>query len=262
MTMLKEKRLTAMRDYIVTKKTASMQELIDFFAVSPNTLRRDLQEILKDAKFKKVYGGITLVSDDNSALVDYDERKSKTSKEKNAIGKKAASLISEGDMIFFDSGTTTDAVSKFLPTDINFTMITNSLELIIAASRLENITLIAIGNHYNRKTKSFTGTEANRLFERYNVNKAFTSSSGVSIDNGVTNSDLSEFKIKASILDKATHNTFQQNYLLIDHTKFDHTALLTYAKLNQFFAIITEGNIPQKYIQYFKEQNIRLYYAQ
>ncbi|MCP0888071.1 DeoR/GlpR family DNA-binding transcription regulator [Ligilactobacillus sp. WILCCON 0076] len=255
--MLKEERISAIADYIKEMQTVSMADLVNRFGVSPNTLRRDLSKLLENGNFKKIYGGVT-VNNNNKSLIDYTERKSKTSKDKISIGKVAASLFESGDLIFLDSGTTTDAISNFLPRNISYTLITNSLQLIVAASELSNVKLLIIGNQFNPKTQSFTGTDEDTLFNKYNINKAFMSATGISLNNGVTNSEFNEFKIKSQVLTKSLSNPNQENILLIDHTKFDRTALLTYAQINQFSKIITSGEAPLKYKEYFEKNNIEL----
>ena len=84
------------------------------------------------------------------------------------------------------------------------------------------------------------------------------SATAVSISNGVTNSDLEEFKIKSAVMNKAQVNTLQKNILLLDHTKFGKTALLTYAKVQQFDSIIYTKKMPQKYLDFFKEHQVNL----
>ncbi|WP_281165493.1 DeoR/GlpR family DNA-binding transcription regulator [Liquorilactobacillus sicerae] len=259
--MLKEERIKAMNTYITKNKTATMQELADNFHISANTLRRDLNELLKKGdKFKKIYGGVILNENYTNSLIDYRQREHTTSIDKIAIGKKAATLIENGDLIFFDSGTTTDAIAPFLPKNISFTLITNSLQLIEAASPLENIKIIVVGSQFNRKTRSFTGIDS-KLFESYNLNKSFMSATGISLNNGVTNSEFNEFRIKSSIIKKSIANSNQQNFLLIDHTKFDKTALMTYAQIKNFYGIITNNTVPQKYSNYFKQNDIRVFIA-
>lgn len=254
--MIKEKRLEEMARYILDMRTVSMKELSDKFAISQNTLRRDLNELLEDHRFKKVYGGVTVIEE--NSLVDYSERHQRTISEKKQIGQKAASLIEQNDLIFIDSGTTTSEMAPYLPKEFNFTLMTNSLQIIEAAAHLNNIKLIVVGSHFSPRTQSFTGTEANSLFEHYNINKAFMSSTAVSISNGVTNSDLNEFKIKSVVMKKAQTNSLQRNFLLVDHTKFGKTALLTYAELTQFDAIVTSNAIPSKYSSYLQENNVQL----
>lgn len=254
--MIKEKRLEEMARYILEMRTVSMKELSDRFSISQNTLRRDLNELLDDHRFKKVYGGVTVIEE--NSLVDYSERHQRTISEKKQIGQKASSLIEQNDLIFIDSGTTTSEMAPYLPKDFKYTLMTNSLQIIEAAARLNNIKLIVVGSQFSSRTQSFTGTEANSLFEHYNINKAFMSSTAVSISNGITNSDLNEFKIKSIVMKKAQTNSLQRNFLLVDHTKFGKTALLTYAEINQFDSIISSEAVPQKYKDYLAENSTNL----
>ena len=83
-----------------------------------------------------------------------------------------------------------------LDPDKNVTVLTNSLDIINAASSMKNIDLIIIGNNYKRKTRSFVGIDDPSTLNKYNINKAFMSATGTTITHGLTNSDLLEYEVK------------------------------------------------------------------
>lgn len=118
---------------------------------------------------------------------------------------------------------------------------------------MENIQLILIGNSYKAKTRSFVGVEDEELITKYNIGKAFMAATGVSISNGLTNSDLLEYRIKKMIVEKAS-----DVYLLADGSKFNKSTLLTYAPLEKVDTIITTPNIPAEYQIFCQEQGINL----
>lgn len=129
-------------------------------------------------------------------------------------------------MIFIDSGTTTSCLAAALPTDKEITIITNSLDVINFASEMDNVKLIVIGSTFKSSTKSFVGVENWGFFEKYNITKAFMAATALSTTHGVMNSDILEYEIKRHMMEKAT-----EKFLLVDHTKVDKSALLTYGEL-------------------------------
>ena len=56
---MKINRLALIEDYVVKQGSASLPELSEKFDVSLNTIRRDVAELLKRGRIKKVYGGVT-----------------------------------------------------------------------------------------------------------------------------------------------------------------------------------------------------------
>ncbi|WP_106767207.1 DeoR/GlpR family DNA-binding transcription regulator [Paenibacillus faecalis] len=247
---MKEKRLQHVEEYIHSVGTASIDELCEHFQVSKNTIRRDIDKIVEKGTIQKVYGGVTSVSQ----LDPFENRGYTNQQEKVAISKSAAQLVEDHDLIFIDSGTTTRNMIDFLPRFNKLTILTNSLDIINAAANLEHITLLTIGNHYKRSTKSFVGTDDLHLLDKYNITKAFMAATGVSITNGLTNSDILEYEIKKRIAEKA-----RKLYLLADASKFGKATLLTYAQLQEIDGIITSEPLTEEYAIFCEKNNISVH---
>ncbi|MGG4396560.1 DeoR/GlpR family DNA-binding transcription regulator [Paenibacillus thiaminolyticus] len=248
---MREKRLQDIEEYIHSVGTVSLDELCEHFNVSKNTIRRDISNILDKGTIHKVYGGVTSVS---SHLIPFENRDITNSLAKTAIAKCAAQFVEANELIFIDSGTTTRSMVEYLPRVPKLTILTNSLDIINAAANLEHITLLTIGNCYKRDTKSFVGSDSLHILDKYNINKAFMAATGVSIESGLTNSDILEYEIKKKIVDKA-----QQVYLLADASKFGRSTLLTYAPLDQVDTLITSEPLPQQYQEYCDEYGIAVF---
>ena len=202
---------------------------------------------------KKVYGGVVATE---NLLLTFENTKFYNQDKKIQIGSKAAGLINENDIVFIDSGTTTCQMLPYVDNELSFTLLTNSLDVINAASTMPNVRLIIIGNTFKRKTRSFIGIDNETLIQHYNINKAFMAATGISLTNGLTNSDIMEYRIKKLISDKS-----KELILLADDSKFDHSTLLTYSPLKDVNTLITNKNVPQDYIDFFKENNITLVYV-
>src|SRR5699024_410209 len=193
-----------------------LDELCDKFEVSKNTIRRDLKYLEEKGFINKVYGGVTR---NDTYLTSFEKRNSYNKTEKNKIGHCASQFIKNGDIIFIDSGTTTTSILDKLNPNISITVLTNSLDIIIAASYFENIDLFIIGNNYKKETKSFIGVDNLSLFHKFNIDKSFMSATGITIAHGLTNSDIIENEVKRIAAQKS--NTL---YLLADKSKFgEHT---------------------------------------
>ncbi|WP_410514615.1 DeoR/GlpR family DNA-binding transcription regulator [Paenibacillus sp. BR2-3] len=248
---MKEKRLQYVEEYIHSVGTASLDEICERFHVSKNTVRRDVDRILEKGTIQKVYGGVTSISHN---LVPFENRDHTNHPEKVALGKCAAQLIEDHDLIFIDSGTTTRNIIDFLPPLQQLTILTNSLDVINAAVNLDNVTLMTIGNRYKRKTKSFVSIDDLHILDKYNISKAFMAATGVSIASGLTNSDILEYEIKKRIAEKT-----QKMYLLADASKFGKSTMLTYAPLRECDAIITSKMLPEEYRVFCRDNNITLH---
>ncbi|TDL31175.1 DeoR/GlpR transcriptional regulator [Jeotgalibacillus sp. S-D1] len=249
---MKVKRIHQIENYLKNKQEASLEELKDHFNVSLNTIRRDINELTKSSTIKKVYGGVVYTKD-NQVTEAFEDRNVSHLEEKRKIGQHCAQFIKQHDIVYLDSGTTTHFVLDLLDKEIEFTLITNSLEVINKAVKFQNVTLIVIGETYKRSTKSFTGISDDQTINKFNINKAFMSATAFSIDNGASNSDLLENRIKKLICDRV-----QDIYLLIDDTKFGKTSLYTYCNLEDIHTIVTNNGVAQAYVKPIEKSKTKL----
>lgn len=185
-----------------------------------------------------MHGGIKRA--EFNVFTSHDERASQQIQEKERIGRLGARLIEENDIIFIDSGTTTAALANYLPLDLKVTVLTNNLDVINKFANMSSINLIVLGNQYYRETRSFIYCHYDQLtINNYNVDKAFLGTSGITANNGITNSDFYEIYIKKYIVERSS-----EVYVLSDQTKFGHASLHTFAEFKQVTGLITDAEPP------------------
>jgi DeoR family transcriptional regulator, myo-inositol catabolism operon repressor len=250
--MIKEKRIKKIQDYVLEHQSASLDELVDAFDVSKNTIRRDVQELVDRGELKKVYGGVSSI---HKKLESFQERSVRNQGQKELIAKKAASFVEDGDFIFIDSGTTTIEMFEYLK-EKHLTIFTNNIDLIVSALPHEKINVISIGGMLERKTSSFVSPQNMDLLKDYNIKKAFMASTGISLSNGVTNASPLESELKKTIVSRSS-----EVYLLVDHDKFDKYGLMTYCSLDDIDYLVTDKVPNDTYQEYAKNHNIQLVLA-
>ncbi|MEV4803194.1 DeoR/GlpR family DNA-binding transcription regulator [Nonomuraea sp. NPDC049421] len=148
----------------------SAATLVDELAVSPNTVRRDLQKLAQDGLIRAVRGGATPA---DAGALPFSDRSTQAAGAKHAIAAAAVRLIEPGTTVALDSGTTTLEIAKLLPADAGLTVVTHSLPAIAALAPRPDITLIGIGGQYNRDTRSFGGPETVAALEHLGVRTLF-----------------------------------------------------------------------------------------
>ena len=251
---MKADRIQEMERYVLQRGAATMEELRVHFDISMNTVRRDVAELLRRGTVDKVYGGVCARPTEH-ALTPYEVRRRGSESAKAAIGRRAAQMVHDGDIIFIDSGTTTLQMIDCLAERRDLTIITNNLEAINRALPHENITIIALPGQVRRKTHSFTGDDAVHYLRRFNISKAFMASTGLS-DHGVTNSSPMEYEIKKCAVENAVTTV-----LLISQSKFGVTGLMTFAKLDDFDILVTDEQPDAGAMSQLKKSNAKLIVA-
>lgn len=122
----------------------NVKELSLHFQVSEVTIRNDLAHLEQKNLLIRARGG-AIKTDKASLDLRFLEKKSKNVREKEAIGRKAARFISDGDTIVVDSGTTTREIVNHLSRFSRLTVITNALNIASTLADMDNITAIMPG---------------------------------------------------------------------------------------------------------------------
>ena len=230
---MRSKRIETIEYYIYDHKTVTIDQLCEKFRVSKNTIRRDIDELVSKGLVKKIYGGVTIP--DFKPLKPFEDRSISNLGLKQCIAKKAAELVHDGEIIFIDSGTTTFPMVEYIKDRNNLTVLTNNIEVIMHCIPYQNITVISLSGILNRKTLSFTGSSSVEVLSHYNISKCFLAATGISSKNGATNSSPDETEIKKTAIERSV-----KKYLLVDHTKFEVSSLMTFSKFHGLDAIITD----------------------
>ncbi|WP_317854890.1 DeoR/GlpR family DNA-binding transcription regulator [Chakrabartyella piscis] len=251
---MRQNRLTSIEQHIIKNQSISLDELCETFQVSKNTIRRDIDALVRKGSIQKVYGGVTAVNA-SITLTPFDQRNIHHVDAKEIICKTTANFIVDQDIVFIDSGTTCLQLIPYIK-EKNITILTHSLSIAMAVIPYENINLITLPGTLNRKTLSYTGVETTEYLERYNPNKAFMACTGISLKHGVSNAATEEYAIKKKVL-----SLTEETYLLADVTKFDQSAITTYAALEQIKHYIIDEMPPEAYVDYFQQHGCTLHIA-
>lgn len=253
---MKEKRIDSLEQYILENRSVTIDNICEIYNISKNTVRRDLEELVERGTIVKVYGGAKAVDtvQPKTPLSSFEERHIAHMREKDYICRLAANMVSDGDIIYIDTGTTCIYMVEYLK-NIKCTIITNSLQVASSAVPYPNLSVIMLPGKLKRETLSFVGIEAIENLKIYNIDKAFMASTGVTIENGLTNASSEEYSIKKSVVENSAYL-----YLLADYTKFGRTALHTYCSLSTVNAIVTDQSLPDKYCTFCSTHNINIVY--
>lgn len=238
--MLSSQRQNKIMQLLRIKKMAKLHDLTVLLDVSIETVRRDIQHLVKKGQVEKIYGGIKYIEPVESLI---SARMTEQLAQKIAIAKRCAALVEDGDCIYIDSGTTTYHIVSFLKNKPNITVVTNSLP--VAYELLTStINVIIIGGTLRHSEKSITSNDFLFRFEHLNITKAFICASGVSVERGVSDFSLSEAITRKKIIDHA-----QQVYLAVDATKFQRDVAIQVCPLQAVSAIITDDTLDKSILE-------------
>jgi DeoR family transcriptional regulator, deoxyribose operon repressor len=237
----KSDRIKLIQQALQDQKAIHLREMAALLDVSEMTLRRDLGR--HTDQFRLLGGHITLAFD-GTETSDYrvTEQDTRHVEEKRRIGKLAAAFIQPGDTVFFDCGTTIPFVLDFIPEELEFTAVCNSLNVLLKLQQKPNCTILLCGGTFHRKNQVFENRAETGILDGVRLTWAFVSAAGISQEFGVTCFNLNEVEVKQKVLRQARHCM-----LLADHSKFDTVRTAHFAALEDFQFVVSDKNIPRAY---------------
>lgn len=125
--MKQTQRHDAIIELVKKQGYVSTEELVEHFSVSPQTIRRDLNDLAEQNMILRHHGGAALPS--SSVNTPWHDRKATQTEEKERIARKVAAQIPNGSTLFIDIGTTPEAVAHTLLGHSNLRIVTNNLNV-------------------------------------------------------------------------------------------------------------------------------------
>lgn len=138
----------------------STEELVEHFSVSPQTIRRDLNELAEQNLILRHHGGAALPS--SSVNTPWHDRKATQTEEKERIARKVAEQIPNGSTLFIDIGTTPEAVAHALLNHSNLRIVTNNLNVANTLMVKEDFRIILAGGELRSR-------DAGSLAKRHSI---------------------------------------------------------------------------------------------
>ncbi len=248
---MKESRRKQMQALIAQRKTVTMEELQATFRVSMNTIRTDVAYLVDTGAAEKIYGGVRILQEQEVPL--FTQRASLRAGAKERIARKAEELIQDGDILYFDPGTTTMHLIDCLSPGKHVTIITGSLYVITQAGPRPNVQLIVLPGVLNRRTNALSDVSTLEFLGRYHFAKAFMGVSGISPGGKLNVSTYIEYELKKLALRQSLHA-----YLLADAAKFGQESLMTYGSIEEMEEVITDAPCPEPFLEVCKEKDVRV----
>lgn len=231
--MLTNKRQSSILNMLKDDGQVLVDELVDEFSVTPQTIRRDLNELSKLNKLVRVHGGARMI--DGRENVKYEARRQIAASQKILIGKAASTIIPDNASLFINIGTTTEAFSDALIDHKGLMIITNNINV---ASRLrfyKDNEVIITGGVVRSSDGGIVGEATVDFIESFKVDYAIIGASAIDSDGSLLDFDFREVKVAQAIIKNARHVI-----LIADSTKLERSAPVKIGHISQVDTFITD----------------------
>jgi DeoR/GlpR family transcriptional regulator of sugar metabolism len=198
--MLTEERRQLILERLSRDGKVVAAELSASLAVSPDTVRRDLQELAEAGLLRRVHGGALPPA---VGARPYAVRSGQAPVAKAAIARATARLLHDGQVILLDAGTTTLEVARHLPAELRATVITNSPPIAVALAEHPTVAVTVLGGTLEKDARALVGAATIEALRSLRADVLVLGICSLHPEVGITVNDLEESYVKRAMIANA-----------------------------------------------------------
>lgn len=214
-----------------------VEELAERFAVSPQTIRRDLGELCDRRALERTHGGAVLPASAHNFA--YAARRDFMREEKERIARACADRIPDGSALFMNIGTTTEAVARALTAHDDLMVITNNLNVATLLGPSDRVEVVVTGGVVRRSDLALVGEATIDFIRQFRVDLAVVGVSAIAPDGALLDYDYREVRVTQAIIRNA-----RRVCLVADGSKFERNAPVRIGALREVDMLVTDRAPP------------------
>ena len=254
--VLPAKRHVELVQLIRARGQMTVNDLASHFAVSGDTVRRDLDLLADQGLLKRTHGGA--VAMDNLVHQDstFTQRMGTRVPAKRRIARAASRLIGDGETLLINGGSTTKFFAGELVERRNLTVVTNNLGLpsTLPADCFSNV--YVLGGEYKADAQVTVGPVGFVSAGSISVDSAVIGVGGVTVKEGLTTTVLEECSMILAMICAA-----RRTIVLADASKFGHSSFAHIAPLTRIEVLVTDEPPPADLAQALREARVEVIVA-
>lgn len=236
--MIQYERKERILERLSKQKSVSLKELAAELFISEASIRRDIAALEQEGLVTRLYGGVTLSANRNG-VIPVSFRDAEHSAQKEAIAKKAAALVRDGDTLMLDASSTVRRMLRYLTDRRDLTVITNNLRIFDEYGS-SGIRLYATGGIYRAENHALVGAGAMETLSSLSADAVFFSSQGLSEEGEISDASEEETALRRVMLSRCRHRFF-----LCDSSKFGIRRTFTLCHKDDLDAVISDASLPE-----------------
>lgn len=251
--MFIEERHQEIAETIQRNGKITVAEITEKYGISDESARRDLRILEQKGICKRTHGGAILLlqvgymppkNRDFSNMPIYENYKQ--------IAKTAAGMIKESTVIYLTGGSMGHNMVAFLPKDIHYTVVVNSVDLGKELRNFENIDVYIAGGKM-RQSGSMVDSLANEFVSRMHFDLCFLTGAGLTAEFGLSNSTDETAAFQRTVLKNS-----RKKCLLIPGAKIGADSFIKVCSLDAFDDMITDWDCMEDQLLAIEEKGIKV----
>lgn len=233
----------------------SIDALSAHFNVTPQTIRRDINQLCAKGLLRRYHGGAGLPSSVEN--VAYQTRQVRCLEEKRRIAALVAAHVPNEASLFLNVGTTTEEVARALLDHRGLRIITNNLHVVNVVSQQETFEVIVAGGLVSGREQGVVGDATVEFISRFKVDFGIIGIGGIDSDGSLLDFDHRDVRVSQAIIANA-----RQTFLVADHSKFGRNAMARVGNLADMDAFFTDAPPPPPIAALIAQAGVRLHIAE
>ncbi len=244
-------RQQSIMGFIRQHGSVQVDQLSTHLRVTPQTIRRDLNQMYDLNLIERVHGGAVIK--DTLANIGYGARQTLMVEEKAEIAKRAAELIPDNSSLFINIGTTTERVAEYLSGVKGMLVITNNINVATTLWPVQGIDVMIAGGSIRSSDGGIVGPNTEEFIDMFKVDYAIIGCSAIDANGEFFDYDLREVRVAQAIIRRA-----RSVILVTDSMKFERRASIKIGDLSQVDILVTDEGVSAEAVQLCEQYNVQL----
>ena len=248
------KRQVLILNMVERQGFVATEAMVNEFDVTPQTIRRDLNELSKHGLLARFHGGAGQAK--SAENPPYQARLQTSVQAKRMIAARTAALIPNGASIFLSTGTTIEAIAEALLGHKNLHIFTNNLHVAQILTRNEDFQIIVSSGQVRHHDGGIKGAYSEAFINNFRMDIGVVGISGVDEDGTLLEYDPQEVIIAKTILANSA-----KTILAADHYKFGRRAMNRIGHMRDLDLIVTDSELDLVFKNICTTEGIELHVA-
>lgn len=246
--------MAAILEHIANAGSVDVAGISAALAVSPATLRRDLEALQKQGLLVRTHGGA--VASGVGLELPLRHRAARHQPQKQAIGRAAASLVPEGAVVGMTGGTTVTEVARALKSSAGITVVTNALNIAAELVLRPSLHVVVVGGAARHASYELVGPAAEMMIERYHLDISFIGVDGVTLEEGCSTYDEMEAHTDHAFIRRA-----RRTIVVTDCTKLGKRTFARICQTNEISDFVTDPDADPAFLAGLREAGVNVLIA-
>lgn len=251
--MFIEERHQEISDTIKANGKITIAEITGKYGISDESARRDLRLLEQKGVCKRTHGGaISIGQVSVRPPANRDFYNMPIFENYREISRAAAEKIRENDTVYLTGGSFGHIMVSFLPKDIHYTVVVNSVDIGKELREFDNIDVYIAGGRM-RKSGSLVDSLANEFVSRLRFDRCFITGAGLTANFGLSNGTDETATFQRTVIKNS-----RKRYLLLPSSKIGVDSFIKVCDVDTFDSIITDWDCAEDQITAIEEKGVKI----